>query len=414
MGTDAPAFLTAPQGHGQVLHPEPDPEAALDSTYRALERGVAVVSADCAAIGQTLDALNDALGAVSQSGDTQAWNGFGLAGLPILAALRAIRGVATQLVRQQTGESLTDWVDFVAAATGQFDAYVRQLQSLSASPSPGAGASEQLRALSDVRWHTRMWKATLERVTRAGQLVDALLQAGSTGPGAMGPGALGTDEEGAAGLPGRLQRRLKDAGSGALDKSGELREWLMRPLVDVKERVVRLPDQVAHLADEIALLEVLLDLAIAQLRARSGDISGTDARIVEVRVAAAVVLPELAEELTQARRRVAHLEECSARLRAAHTQGSVAAQPFRILEDEYGADLGAARARLSELEDTAARWRRAGPAVIGECIDRAEVALAVLDARQIAEQSDPDPDHRLLLRRELGRLDEVKGLLRAL
>jgi hypothetical protein len=64
-----------------------------------------------------------------------------------------------------------------------------------------------------------------------------------------------------------------------------------------------MPTQTEQLSHQVALLEVLLDLQIAEIRAYLGQSSPAEVNIVGIRVAANVMLPELAKRLAETRER---------------------------------------------------------------------------------------------------------------
>ena len=98
---------------------------AVRGTFAAMERTVEMVAADCRTVAETLSGLNAALGTISQSGGgAQQWGGMGLIGLPIMGAIKAVKGVAGQYVRQQTGTPLATWTELVANSTAQVEAYL--------------------------------------------------------------------------------------------------------------------------------------------------------------------------------------------------------------------------------------------------------------------------------------------------
>ena len=101
---------------------------AVRATFAALERTVDTVGADCRTVAETLSGLNEALGTISQSaGPSQQWGGIGLIGLPIMGAIKAVKGLAGQYVKQQTGMPLATWTDLVASSTDQVETYLARL-----------------------------------------------------------------------------------------------------------------------------------------------------------------------------------------------------------------------------------------------------------------------------------------------
>lgn len=388
---------------------------AVNTTFTALDRSVDTITSECRAIGKTLVSLNDALSVISRSGDGQAWSGFGLIGLPILGALRAIRGVAAQYLEQETNASLSDWVDFVASSARRFEAYVDLLNAVTSIAREHRGdersavSAEELELLADVRWQTQAWKQVLAGVRQLGRVVDAVLQVDPDGAEVQRIG----DKE-SAGLSHVLQGRFKNTESGVLHKSAEMREWVLRPFVEVREAVKALPRQVDHVAHEVALLELLLDLAISQIRAQQGEITEVEARVVGMRVAATVVLPELAQEISDVRRRAETLAANMDRLAAARARGQVGMGPYTVLAEEYQQELTVCRSRMAELEAGADVWRREGPSIVDGCVERAQLELDVLAARSLVEQGGPAGDRRPLLERELEHLTEIRTWLTSL
>ena len=164
---------------------------------------------------------------------------------------------------------------------------------------------EDERILLDARWKTQTWKQVLTRVAQMGQLVDAVLQVElhrATKP---------EGEAGAArssGFSATLQRTVKEVQSRSTERTGDLQEWVLRPFVEVRDQVRELPEQVNRLATQVALLELTLDLEIAELRVCAGRVPPAEATVVGLRVAASVLLPELAHGRDLARSQIRTFE----------------------------------------------------------------------------------------------------------
>ncbi|WP_457254881.1 hypothetical protein [Pedococcus sp. P5_B7] len=435
MGSPTPA--SAPTGgQPQALAPVAVRDAVVVQTsFLALRRTVAAVQADCAEVAETLEALEDALAMVTQGGSgggAQAMSGFGLVGLPIVGAMRAVKGLASQYVKQQTGVPLSTWAAFVTSASGEFQAYLAELERISdlaekqrQSPDGAIDATrirKDLKVLADVRWRTAAWKTVLGRVAQLGQVVDAILQVdvhaveaeAGTATGEAAPPEAPAGLTGLTGLGGTLQRRIKDVQHRTTDRSSDLREWVMRPFLDVRDRVRQLPAQVARLAQEVGLLELFLELETAELSGLAGHLAADETRIVRLRVAASVLLPELVHDLARARSAVADLEAYQRRLDVGREQGTVGTVAHERLSTEYGRDLEAARLLLTDLETQKEVWRRDGPQILRACEEWTTVELDVLAARRVAEQADKAADRRALLERERSRLEEARALLASL
>lgn len=397
------------------------------TTFAALNRTVDTVGAECRAISETLDAVGSALQVITQSGGQgQQWGGFGMIGLPIVGAIRAVQGIAGQYVKQETGVSLSAWTDLVASSSAQFEAYLTQLDTVAALSqrydSQAASeihleqAREDKALLMDARWQTQAWKQILGRVAQLGRLVDAVLKIDLSGepraPEADGP-PMSSASAMTSGFSGSLQRRLKEVQSRTTEKSSDLRAWVLQPFVDVRDRVKQLPAQTTHLSTEIALLEVLLDLEVAEIRACLGEISPSEVKVVGIRVVAAVTLPELGRRLAAARQRTFAYETYLHRLDDARDAGAVEERVYSILSEEYRNGLAESRARLADIEAEADVWRREGPAVLEACAGWTRLQLDVLTARSLTEQADA-VEHRALLQRERDRVDEARSVLATL
>jgi hypothetical protein len=421
LGTQGPASPVRLEGATLEVFTTPS-AGVVRAAFGALEQAVGTVSADVRDVSETLEALSAALGVITRgSGISQEWGGFGLIGLPIMGAIRAVKAGASQYVKQQTGIPLNTWADFVATSSAQFTAYVGQLdtvvevsrrqQSSAGGEAAQREAREDLETLVAAQWQTRAWKQVLGRVAQLGQVVDAILKV------EVG-GEAGAEEavaaEASLGFSSALGRRIKEVQTRTLDKSGDLREWVLHPFVEIRDRVRQLPTQVDEISREVGLVEVLLDLEVAEVRAWLGEIPPAEARIVGLRVASSVLLPQLAEELGEAQRRVSDLEGFVGRLDRAHGSGEVGDRAHTILVEEYDRELAAVRARLADLEAQAAVWRREGAPVIDASVDWITLELDLLAARRLAEQSDAGGERRALLERELRRLEESKALISSL
>ncbi len=407
----------------------PDPDRAeaapadpsidtVRATFASIQRTARSVDDGCGEISTTLRLLGDALGSVTQSpGASQSWGQMGLLGLPVQGAMRAARAAANNYVRQQTGASLVAWLALVTDAAHEMEQYGARLAQVSAmahryaGERPGPTAGEDAAALAELRWETAGWKAWLGRISQVGQVVEAVLQADI--------GSLPVEDEAAAadsggsGFGGALRRRIEDAQSRATDRSGELREWLMRPLLDVRDSVRALPGRVESLARDVALLEVLLELQETQIRACIGEVTAGEASAVGVRVAAEVVVPELAHGIAEARERVDSLERRIELLAGDAGSGKVEQQARNRLTQEYRSRLRTERSRLADLEAEAETWRTTGPAVLDAATDWVRLELEVLAARQSVGDHE-HAEREVPLRRELEYLGDARTLLAAL
>jgi hypothetical protein len=410
--------MTAPGSFDSLTAPTIE---SAKVTFAAIKQTVDLVCEDCRTVCETLSSLGEALGVLTQ-GDSldDGLSGASLVGLPMLAAVRAAKTIAGRYVAQQTGAPLDTWVDLVADASTQFEAYLGQLDTVDQiarryhpgapdAPDP-AQTQEDLEILQQTLWQTRAWKQILGRVARLSQLVDAILQSRSH-DGAGGPPEATSR---ATGFSASLQRRVQDVQARTVDKTGELREWVLQPFVEIRDRVTELPAQTQRLSGQIENLEILLDLEVVTIRACAGEIPQAAARVIGIRVAASVVLPDLVLRLRATRGNVLRFENFLARLEAARHGGNIHERVYAVLSDEYRTGLQSSRAELEALDARAQAWRAGGPAVLAACADWLAVELDILAARTLIEQQEPPGDRRRLLHRERQRLDEARALLASL
>jgi hypothetical protein len=397
-------------------------------TCAAIRRTVDQVDADCRVVMETLQALGDALEMFGGGGGLgQEWSGLGLISVPVMGAIKTAKGLAGQYVKQQTGIALGSWVDFVGDSCREFDAYLAQLSQVAEVAGRRSHAvvaqadPEQVRSdlelMVATQWKTRAWKQILDRVARLGEVVDAMLKVdlGTTSQDGEDADARPTGAPGhAERFTGRLQRQLSQVQLRTTERSGELKHWLLQPFAELRDRTRRLPSQTDRLARQISLLEILLDLETARLRVWSGEIGPEQARIVGLRVAAQVQLPELGRRLSETRDSLDRHRQYLTRLAEAHGAGAVSTDACARLREEYRQAEHRDRVALAALEQEADVWRSDGATVLGACSAWVTGELDLLAARRVAEQREPDGDRATLLQVERDRLAEVRAILATL
>ncbi|HSP20036.1 MAG TPA: hypothetical protein VLQ79_10995, partial [Myxococcaceae bacterium] len=145
-----------------------------------------------------------------------------------------------------------------------------------------------------------------------------------------------------------------------------------------------------------------------------GRVPAVQARVIGLRVAANVVLPELAHQLAEARRSLSAFDGYLERLDAGHAAGAVAPDAYAVLRAEYEEGATRTRARVAALEEQAGLWRREGPTVLAACDAWMELELAVVAARRYVQQPEASTGSDALLLRERARLEEVSVLMESL
>jgi hypothetical protein len=217
-----------------------------------------------------------------------------------------------------------------------------------------------------------------------------------------------------SGLSAVMQRRIKDVQTRATEKSDDVRQWILQPFVALRDRAVRLPGQIERLSHQISLLEVLIELQVAELDVSLGAVPAVQARMVRLRVVANVVLPELARKLAEAHLNVTEFDGYLQRLEAGHAAGAITDDAYAALHGEYQRVAARAEAAVKALERQADVWRRQGPAVIAACDAWMQRELAIAAARRYVQQAEASAGSDVLLRRERERLEEVRVFMAAL
>jgi hypothetical protein len=395
---------------------------AVQATFDVMTRTVEEIEADCRSIAETLESLGEALEMFSRStGIGQELGGFGAVGLPLLGVVKMARSVAGQYVKQQTGHPLSDWTDFVTSSYHHFEDYLSQLHTVAAIARrdrlelDAEHAMEDRAVLVETKWKTQAWKRILKRVAQLGGVVDGILRvdfpAAADAP--VRDGAADARSP-MSGFSGAVQRRIKDVQTRATEKSDDVRQWILQPFMALRDRAVRLPGQTERLSHQISLLEVLIELQVAELDVSLGAIPAVQARMIRLRVAANVVLPELARKLAEARLSLTEFDGYLQRLEAGHAAGAIGDGAHAALHGEYQQAATRAKARVEALEQQADGWRREGPAVVAECDAWMQLELAIADARRYVQAPEASAGSGALLRRERERLEEVRVLMAAL
>jgi hypothetical protein len=406
-----------------------DEATGLEAACLALDRSATSLAESCGEIRSTLSSLDAALGGMAHAGGAP--GDYGILGLPIQAAIKAARGVATQVVRQQTGSSLDEWTMVVAGTVAAFDDYVDCLATTSASlrisGSNGVVSPEALaERLQELEWRTRDWKPVLVHLGQLGGVVDAV----RTGITAS------TREEDAEAVDGAAPRQepraaadkfvtgfkkatnkatgaVTSAVSNVVAKPNPWQDVLLAPFVDITERVEALPRTVQAVTTEVETLELLVDVAQAQVAVALGESSPEEARLVAVRAHAVIDVPALARDIERTRAQVAAADAAIDRLAGAVGDGRIDTTTGAALDAEYREARRTAEARVRQLDATLAAWRDEGTAMLDTCIEAATAQLRTLEARAIAEDTDRYADRCHLLRHEITLAEQASAHVHA-
>jgi hypothetical protein len=351
------------------------------------------------------------------TGMGQELGGFGAIGLPLLGVVKMAKSVAGQYVKQQTGHPLSDWTDFVTSSYQHFEEYLNQLHTVAAIARrdrrelDAEHVREDRAVLVETKWKTQAWKQILNRVAQLGGVVDGILRVNIPGAtDATGWDGAADARSPVSGFSSAVQRRIKEVQTRATEKSDDVRQWIMQPFMALRDRAVRLPGQTERLSHQISLLEVLIELQVAELDVSLGAVPAVQAQMIRLRVAADVMLPELARKLAEARLGLTEYVGYLQRLEAGHAGGAIGDDAYAALHGEYQQAVTGAETSLRALEQQADAWRREGPAVVAACDAWMQRELAIAAARRYVQQPEAAGTDALL-RRERERLEEVRALM---
>jgi hypothetical protein len=274
---------------------------------------------------------------------------------------------------------------------------------------------EDRAVLVETRWKTQAWKQILNRVAQLGGVVDGILRVNIPGAtDATGWDGAADARSPVSGFSSAVQRRIKEVQTRATEKSDDVRQWILQPFMALRDRAVRLPGQTERLSHQISLLEVLIELQVAELDVSLGAVPAVQARMIRLRVAANVVLPELARKLAEARLSLTEFDGYLRRLEGGHAAGAIRDDAYAALHSEYQQAATRAEAVVNGLEQQADVWRREGPGVIAACDAWMQLELAIAAARRYVQQAEASAGSDALLRRERERLEEVRVFMDAL
>ncbi len=396
------------------------PDLGSSDRYRATLSSVGesafAISGEARAIGETIDALNRAFAGLTGEGGSDTFGGFGLLGLPIMATWAAIKKTAEQYVGHQTGQSLSEWMAFVDAASDQFNRYVATLDSLQAftgsradAPTDALDATVRadLQKFDDVRHATQAWKVILNQVAKIGQLVDAFLAARDNA----------ASDDVAKSSEGRPWAKIQDRVSEAVTQgslgSVDFREWLFKPLVDLNDQVQALPSAIDRISDEVSLLEVKLELAATQLNALAGEITDDEVRIVQLRVAGSVLLPGLISQINTAEAILTKARQHAERLDELSTGGEITQDIYERLRARYTDDVDAAADKVTRLRADLKAWQTDGPAAVAGGTAWLDDRIKLIEGREMVEGGDQFAGRLALLNAERRQLARIAGYLEA-
>lgn len=170
-----------------------------------------------------------------------------------------------------------------------------------------------------------------------------------------------------------------------------------------------------HLSRSFADLEDLLDLEIAQLRARAGQLTAEEVDLLRRRVATTVLVPRLVQQLAAVRADEAAFRARLQRLEEAGQHAAIDDWIRTMLAAEYAAGLATVTARRVALEAEAAVWQQHGRSMLEDAATWLREQTELVRARQVvgALQEDTTRERIDSLERELSKVHAARRALEA-
>ncbi len=344
--------------------------------------------------------------------------------------MKTVMSIASRLVKQKTGLSLESWSEFVSSAHNEFEEYLAQLVMIAGlSPKYDAMTSDTIELdlvqieqdmdlLREVRLKTRLLKPIMGKVSQVSQVVDAILESKEQIEHEDKPSEEKPKETTTfGGSFHKVQQRLVDAAKEkAVGGQAKLPDWLMSPIYQIKERTMQLDSQISLLSKSILSLEDLLDLEIAQIQAVLGQIPTQDIDILSVRVAAHVTVPQLKEQLSEAKEQVSTFETYLEKLNAMHDSGKMGDNVYHSLLSEYKDGLSDAEGLLKSLQIEAEAWKSQVTPRLQTGLTLMQDELEMVKVRKkVGQLSHREFDERTAgLTKEIHRLEEAIQILASL
>jgi hypothetical protein len=163
-------------------------------------------------------------------------------------------------------------------------------------------------------------------------------------------------------------------------------------------------------------LENLLELEIAQIQVYSGKIKEKQVELLEVRVAATIIVPQLIESIEKHRKDIFDCNNYLDKLQAELENGNINDQTYNALSLEYKATINSATRLLEQTSAQAKIWKQEGVVLIETGLEWANKELDVIKARRLVGQLTLEDLKKksMVINEEIHRLEKAKEMLHSL
>lgn len=349
--------------------------------------------------------------------------------LPLPLAIKAVSLAASKIVQQRTGISLSSWTELMSSTLVQFEDYLANLKAIAElakkkqTPEKEeditpAKLKEDLKLLEETNAKTQIWNQMTAKILKLSQLADSLIESGKSA--ATAPKAEPSPPTPPAGVGGAFKQKIGSLGEKIGDSvsrfSSEhenLVEQVMAPLYHLREKATLLKGQIETLSNTIQQFDEMLDLEAAQIKARLGQISAIEVKVLSRRIAVAVAIPRLKRDLLQARSACTAYRGYLEKLAPAAKQGQISESAFEALSFEYQQHLKNAEAKLQKLEREASAWKQASHPILDPGLEWLKQSQEITNGREVVGEMEAHQarEKRLKIKREVERFENAIKIL---
>jgi hypothetical protein len=349
----------------------------------------------------------------------------------IPATAKLVLDVISNYVSNKTGLSFTDWISFIDSILSKFTDYTKQLDKIPSIASKynsvsfenqkktGTESTQDELELLTIKLETGVWKNYIEQAAKLSVILDAVLDAqretefkvATQGEVTSG---VGSDLKK---IWGSITHKTNTVTNhGVSDIQRQVIKWFFSSIYDLRGSTKNFTKQTRDLLPKLSDLENLLELEIAQIQVYSGKIKEKQVELLEVRVAATIIVPQLIESIEKHRKDIFDCNNYLDKLQAELENGNINDQTYNALSLEYKATINSATRLLEQTSAQAKIWKQEGVVLIETGLEWANKELDVIKARRLVGQLTLEDLKKksMVINEEIHRLEKAKEMLHSL
>lgn len=398
----------------------------IKATFTEIMVSSGTIKKDIESLIVTLEAVDDILDIfVNSSNLGTQFRSINPITWSIPATAKLIVDVISKYVTKKTGFSFADWVSFINSALKKFSDYTKQLDKIPEiaskygdvivknSKENHAEFEQDEICLLEIKSETENWKGYIEKATKLSIVLDAILDAQKETEIKAAK-----DGEDVSGDLKKIWGAITDKADTVTDnKTSEIQnqliKWFFSSVYDLKSKTKNFNQQTRELLPKLSNLENLLDLEIAQIQAYSGKIKKEELGVLGTRVAAAITVPQLRENIIRYNTSIMNCKDYLEKLRSEISNKNITKQVYDALSGEYETELSNSTNILNQTLSQARIWKKEGAALIEHGIKWANNELEIIKARRLVGQITLEnlKKESKRLNEEIRRLEEAQKIL---